>query len=75
MRTLTTVKGYPLPSGYWNPALPSSFKTLPLGQLDQALISAALDRINVIVTPLADVVFAVCDLVYLADPRIAELRN
>jgi hypothetical protein len=40
-----------------------------------SLISAALDRNAVIGTPLADVVFAVCDLVYLADPRIAELRN
>jgi hypothetical protein len=39
------------------------------------LISAALDRNDVIGTPLADVVFAVCDLVYLADPRIADLRN
>jgi len=45
----------------------------PIGS--SPLISAALDRNAVIGTPLAEVVFAVCDLVYLADPRIAELRN
>jgi len=37
--TLLTVKGYRLPSGYWRRAPPSWFKTLPLGQLDQALLS------------------------------------
>lgn len=47
--------------------------TRPIGS--SALASAALDRNDVIGTPVADVVFAVCDLVYLADPRIAELRN
>jgi hypothetical protein len=47
--------------------------TRPIGS--SSLISAALDRNAVIGTPLADVVFAVCDLVYLADPRIEELRN
>ena len=45
----------------------------PIGS--SSLISAALDRNAVIDIPLADVVFAVCDLVYLMDPRIAELRN
>jgi len=47
--------------------------TRPIGS--SSLISAALDRNAVIGSPLADVVFALCDLVYLADPRIAELRN
>jgi hypothetical protein len=47
--------------------------TRPIGS--SSLISAALDRNDVIGTPLADVVFAVCDLVYLTDLRIAELRN
>jgi hypothetical protein len=46
--------------------------TRPIGS--SSLISAALDRNAVIGSPLPDVVFAVCDLVYLADPRIAELR-
>jgi hypothetical protein len=45
----------------------------PIGS--SSLISAALDRSAVIGTPLADVIFALCDLVYLADPRIEELRN
>ena len=45
----------------------------PIGS--SSLISTALDRSAVIGTPLADTIFAVCDLVYRADPRIAELRN
>jgi hypothetical protein len=47
--------------------------TRPIGS--SSLVSEALDRDAVIGTPLAETVFAVCDLVYLADPRIAELRN
>jgi hypothetical protein len=40
-----------------------------------SLITRALDRQDVIGTALADEAFAVCDLVYLADPRLAGLRN
>src|ERR1700692_2724179 len=39
-----------------------------------SLISRALDREAVVGTPLAEQVFGVCDLVYLAAPRLAELR-
>jgi hypothetical protein len=38
------------------------------------LICEALDRGAVLGTPTADHVFEICDLIYLADPRIAELR-
>lgn len=38
------------------------------------LISKALDRDEVLGTPLADDVFAICDLIYLGDPRIEDLR-
>ncbi len=47
--------------------------TRPVGS--SSLASKALDRDAVIGGPLAEFVFAVCDLVYLADPRIAELQN
>src|SRR5258708_21730658 len=39
------------------------------------LISVALRREEVIGTPLAKTIFDICDLVYLADQRIAELKN
>jgi hypothetical protein len=39
------------------------------------LISKALGRDSVIGTPIATQVFAICDLIYLEDPRISELRN
>jgi hypothetical protein len=39
------------------------------------LISQALDRNAVIGTPLATEVFAICDLIYLADPRLSEIRR
>jgi hypothetical protein len=39
------------------------------------LVKEALDRDAVLGTPVADDVFAVCDLVYLADPRIEDLRS
>jgi hypothetical protein len=39
------------------------------------LIGKALDRDDVIGTTLADEMFALCDLVYLADPRLGELRQ
>jgi hypothetical protein len=39
------------------------------------LVSRALDRNDVIGQPIAAIVFQICDSVYLADPRIEELRN
>lgn len=39
------------------------------------LVSRALDRSAVIGTPIAAVVFAICDLIFLEDPRISELRG
>jgi hypothetical protein len=39
-----------------------------------SLISEALDRDSVIGRPIAEEVFAICDAVYVGDPRIAELR-
>ena len=39
-----------------------------------SLVSQALKRDDVIGTPIATDVFAICDLIYLADPRLAELR-
>jgi len=38
------------------------------------LVSEALDRKQVIGQPIAENVFAICDAVYLGDPRIAALR-
>jgi hypothetical protein len=38
------------------------------------LVSEAMDRDEVLGTRLADDAFAVCDLVYLGDPRIEQLR-
>jgi len=62
-------QGYRLPSGYWRrPSfMVQNAATRPIGS--SSLISAALDRNAVIGSPLADVVFALCDLVYLADPE------
>jgi hypothetical protein len=40
-----------------------------------SLVSKALSRNEVIGSPLANDVFLVCDLIYLADPRIEKLRN
>ena len=40
-----------------------------------SIIGEALDRDEVLGTPLADQAFAVCDLIYLGDPRIEELRT
>lgn len=45
----------------------------PIGS--SALVSTALGRNAVIGTPLSNNVFEICDLIYLADPRIAELRG
>ena len=42
---------------------------------ESSLVSEALNRDAVIGTPIATKVFALCDLVYLEDPRIEELRN
>ena len=39
-----------------------------------SLVSEALDRHHVLGTTLADDAFEVCDLVYLSDPRLDELR-
>ena len=39
-----------------------------------SLVSEALNRSYVIGRPIAEKVFAVCDAVYIGDPRIAELR-
>ncbi|HTU50597.1 MAG TPA: hypothetical protein VMF56_08375 [Acidobacteriaceae bacterium] len=43
----------------------------PIGS--SVLISTALGRNAVIGTPLSKDVFEICDLIYLADPRIADL--
>ena len=40
-----------------------------------SLVSEALDRSSVVGTPLGDLVFAICDLVYLEDPRVSVLRE
>jgi hypothetical protein len=40
-----------------------------------SLASRTLDRADVVDQPIAATVFEICDLVYLADPRIGELRN
>jgi len=40
-----------------------------------SLVSKALDRDSVIGTPIAELVYAICDLIYLEDHRIAELRS
>jgi hypothetical protein len=40
-----------------------------------SLVSGTLDQNDVIGKPIASTVFEICDLIYLADPRIAELRN
>jgi hypothetical protein len=40
-----------------------------------SLVSEALKRNDVIGTQIASEVFAICDLIYLADPRINELRS
>jgi hypothetical protein len=39
------------------------------------LVSRALDRDSVVGTPLAAQVFAICDLIYIQDSRISELRG
>jgi hypothetical protein len=39
------------------------------------LVARALDREEVFGQPIAAIVFKICDLIYLADPRIGELRN
>lgn len=39
------------------------------------LVSRAWNRSEVVGQPLATDVFQICDLIYLADPRIAELRQ
>jgi len=38
------------------------------------LVSGVLDRDDVVGKPVASTVFEICDLIYLADPRISELR-
>jgi hypothetical protein len=40
-----------------------------------SLVSHALSRNEVIGHPIAEDVFEICDVIYLADPRIAELRG
>jgi hypothetical protein len=40
-----------------------------------SLISEALDRKDVIGSHIAEQVFQICDLIYVADPRIADLRQ
>lgn len=40
-----------------------------------SLAAGALDRDDVIGKPVASTVFEICDLIYLADPRIVELRG
>jgi hypothetical protein len=40
-----------------------------------SLISSALAREEVIGTPLAKEIFSICDLIYVEDPRISELRD
>jgi hypothetical protein len=40
-----------------------------------SLVSGTLDRNDVVGKPIASTVFEICDLIYLADPRIAELRD
>ena len=42
---------------------------------ENPLISEALTRDSVIATPVATEIFTICDLIYLEDPRIEELRN
>ena len=39
------------------------------------LVSSALTRVEVLGQPLAADVFQICDSIYLADPRIKELRT
>jgi len=39
-----------------------------------SLVSQALDRNDVIGQPIAEKVFAICDAIYIGDPRISELR-
>jgi hypothetical protein len=41
---------------------------------NSSLISQALDRDDVIGTTIASHIFAICDAVYLEDPRLSELR-
>jgi len=38
-------------------------------------VSTALDRNTLVGTAIAASVFEICDLIYLADPRVAELRD
>jgi hypothetical protein len=40
-----------------------------------SLVSSALDRDDVIGTALAPRIFAICDLIFLEDPRISELTH
>lgn len=40
-----------------------------------SLVSEALNRNDVIGKQIASEVFAICDLIYVADPRIAGLRQ
>jgi hypothetical protein len=42
---------------------------------ESSLVSGALDRNDVIGTPMASTVFAMCNLIYLQDERISELRD
>ena len=39
-----------------------------------SLVSEALERTDVIGQPIAEKVFAICDAIYVGDPRIAELK-
>jgi len=55
-----------------------SFRVIDAGARkvgSSSLVSAALDRNSVIGTPLAAEVFAICDVIYLEDLRIAELKG
>jgi hypothetical protein len=50
--------------------------TRQIGRLDDnSLVGEALDREQVIGHPIAETVFAVCDLIFLRDDPIAELHE
>ena len=48
---------------------------LRLSLIGGSLASRLMDRDDVIGTPMAAEAFAICDLIYLDDPRIGELKE